>query len=123
MAGGNQPERKSRKMQGGLSQRFARVVTTGACREPLRAETSPTMQATAPDNGLQTNTIGRNIVWARQYLQLTQGDLARRLGRDRRQISTWERGIVRPGTDSLRQIGMALGRHIEWFLEEHPEVP
>lgn len=82
----------------------------------MQASTPETPENTAP-----RPTVAHNIRLARQFLNLSQGDLARRLDRDRRQISKWERGTVTPGTENLAELSRALGRHIEWFLQDHPD--
>jgi transcriptional regulator with XRE-family HTH domain len=73
-----------------------------------------------PDKGL----IGRNIILARQLADdLSQRQLAARLGIDRRQLSEWERGLWDPGLRNLRKVALALGQNIEFFLVEHPDTP
>jgi len=115
----------ARKVQGKPSRSLGGVKKSRACQEGSPARTSVTMQAAAgditPRDTPRNNTVGRNIVAARKFLNLSQGDLARRLDRHRNQVSEWERGVVIPGTERLREISVALGRHIEWFLDEHPE--
>lgn len=75
------------------------------------------MQAPAADD--TKGMVGRNIVLAREQQQISQGELARRLGIDRRQLSEWERGVWEPSTRNLRRIAVALGRPLEWFLDSH----
>lgn len=87
-----------------------------------RAQTFSTMQAPArdePEKGL----IGRNIVVGRGLAGITQGQLARRMGIDRRQLSEWERGVCEPGLRSLRKVALALGQSLEFFVIDHDEEP
>jgi transcriptional regulator with XRE-family HTH domain len=77
------------------------------------------MQAAAPDKSTEKGVVGRNIVLARQHLGISQGELARRLRIDRRQLSEWERGLWDPSLRKLRPIAVALGRPMEWFLDLH----
>jgi transcriptional regulator with XRE-family HTH domain len=64
-----------------------------------------------------TALVGRRIAEAREEAGLTQAELAAKIpgkaGSD--QVSKWERGIHRPGDDTLAQIGKATGKPLAWF--------
>lgn len=63
--------------------------------------------------------VGRAIVHGRHRLELTQGQLARQLGIDPRQLSEWERGIHEPGDRHLAELMHALGQPMGFFYTEH----
>jgi transcriptional regulator with XRE-family HTH domain len=73
----------------------------------------------------QTVRIGRRIAEARDAADLTQAELAAKIpGKaDGTQVSKWERGVHRPGDDTLEQIARALGKDVAWFLvaQEKPK--
>jgi transcriptional regulator with XRE-family HTH domain len=71
----------------------------------------------------QTLRIGRRIAQARDAAGLTQAELATKIpGKaDGTQVSKWERGVHRPGDDTLDQIAQALGKDIAWFLVSEPK--
>lgn len=64
-----------------------------------------------------TALIGRRIAEAREDADLTQAELAAKIpGKaDGTQISKWERGIHRPGDDTLARIAEATGKPLAWF--------
>lgn len=64
-----------------------------------------------------TALVGARIREAREGAHLTQNELADRLpGKaDGTQVSKWERGVHRPGDDTLRQIAGIVGRDLGWF--------
>lgn len=66
----------------------------------------------------QTVRIGRRIAEARDEAGLTQAELAAKIpGKaDGTQVSKWERGVHRPGDDTLEQIARALDKDLVWFL-------
>ena len=66
----------------------------------------------------QTMLIGRRIAEARAAADLTQTELAAKIpGKsDGTQVSKWERGMHRPGDDTLEHIASALDRDVAWFL-------
>jgi transcriptional regulator with XRE-family HTH domain len=74
----------------------------------------------------QTLRIGRRIAEARIAADLTQDQLAAKIpGKaNGTQMSKWERGVHRPGDDTLDQIAQALGKDVAWFLlpDEKPDT-
>lgn len=68
--------------------------------------------------------IGRRIAEAREAAGLTQAELAAKIpGKsDGTQISKWERGVHRPGDDTLEQIAVALEKDVAWFLIKSDEA-
>lgn len=113
------PVANARKMRKRTSAGPARRARPRAFQGSPRAQVSTPMQAPAQDDTEDKGLIGHNIVLARTHLGISQGELARRLGIDRRQLSEWERGVWEPTTRNLRRIGVALGRPVEWFLDPH----
>lgn len=73
----------------------------------------------------QTVRIGQRIAEARAAMGLTQDELAAKIpGKaNGTQMSKWERGVHRPGDDTLEQIAKALGKDVAWFLLPEPEKP
>jgi transcriptional regulator with XRE-family HTH domain len=66
-------------------------------------------------------TIGRRIAARRRELDLTQGQLAGKVGSDavnNQRISDWERGVNRPSDRYMQEIAQALGRPVAWFYED-----
>ena len=59
----------------------------------------------APRNTGNTSPIAR----ARMSAGMTQGQLAEATGHRQKDISRWERGVVRPGVDNLVKIARATG--------------
>ena len=77
----------------------AREVATGArqvapSQDGDAAVDVPLMGAAAAADNEQV-LIGRIIKAVRERLDVSQGELARRLEIDRRQLSDWERGVVK----------------------------
>jgi DNA-binding transcriptional regulator YiaG len=103
-----------------LAPNLARA-STRALREAPRAQGSTTVQAPAPDDPTK-GLIGRKIVEGREHAGLSQGQLARRLDVDRRQLSEWERGVWEPNLRNLRRIAIALSLPLEFFLDENYPV-
>jgi transcriptional regulator with XRE-family HTH domain len=70
-----------------------------------------------------TALIGRRIAEARSAKGLTQQGLGAEIpgkpGGD--QVSKWERGIHRPGDDTLAAIAKATDRDIAWFHSQTPD--
>lgn len=86
----------------------------GPRNEPFEFDPITTYEASQ----LLTNTIhldesvGRTLVKARQQANLTQEELARRIGSSKQYISKIERGVVQPQTDTLQRIAAAMGRRV-----------
>lgn len=60
--------------------------------------------------------VGTRIREARQQLDLTQEQLARKAGLNLRTIQKWEAGVSRPRIDLLAKAADALEKPVEWFL-------
>jgi Zn-dependent peptidase ImmA (M78 family)/DNA-binding XRE family transcriptional regulator len=64
--------------------------------------------------------VGRRVAEARKAADLSQEELAGRLGLDRTAVSKIESGDRRVDTLELAQLARELGRSIEWFVTEPP---
>ena len=62
--------------------------------------------------------VGGNIADARKAKDLTQSQLARRVGVESMAVSRWERGLVRPSDANLQAVAQALGRDFVWFFRD-----
>ncbi len=58
-------------------------------------------------------TSGTLIREARLRAGLSQGELSERSGRDRAQIARWERDVVQPSFETLRELIRACGFELE----------
>ena len=58
---------------------------------------------------------------ARNHAQLTQTELAQKVGTSASQISRYERAVVLPGIDTLTRIVEECGMYIQLKLSEHPD--
>ncbi len=58
-------------------------------------------------------TSGTVIREARLRATLSQGELAARSGKDRAQIARWERDVVQPSYETLRELVRACGFDLE----------
>lgn len=67
--------------------------------------------------------IGENIRRARDQNGLTQRELAAAIEGDYMAISRWERGVNRPGDESLARIAEVLGHDFAWFYVDHSAEP
>ncbi len=61
-------------------------------------------------------TSGTLIRQARTRAGLSQGELARRSGKDRAQIARWERDAVTPSLETLRELLQACGFDLDLSL-------
>ena len=61
-------------------------------------------------------TSGTLIREARKRAGLSQVELARRSGKDRAQLARWERDVVQPSLETLREILRACGYDLETTL-------
>jgi transcriptional regulator with XRE-family HTH domain len=61
-------------------------------------------------------TSGTLIREARKLAGLSQVEVARRSGKDRAQLARWERDVVQPSLETLREILRACGYDIETTL-------
>jgi transcriptional regulator with XRE-family HTH domain len=60
--------------------------------------------------------VGRRIRGKRRALALTEDDLAKVLGADRRQIEAYERGSVRVPPEHLVRLSEFLGVSVSYFF-------
>ena len=58
-------------------------------------------------------TSGMLIREARLLAQLSQDELSQRSGKDRAQIARWERDVVQPSFETLRELIRACGYELE----------
>jgi transcriptional regulator with XRE-family HTH domain len=63
-------------------------------------------------------TVANRIRAARQDADLTQAELAERVGVPQSSVSRWESGEVDPTTGKLAQIAHATGKPFAWFFGE-----
>jgi transcriptional regulator with XRE-family HTH domain len=70
------------------------------------------------DIGLHSHkmTSGMLIREARLRAGLSQGELSERSGKDRAQIARWERDVVQPSFETLRELFRACGFDLELSL-------
>ena len=61
-------------------------------------------------------TSGTIIREARLRAGLSQGELSERSGKDRAQIARWERDVVQPSFETLRELVRACGFELELTL-------
>jgi transcriptional regulator with XRE-family HTH domain len=61
-------------------------------------------------------TSGTLIREARLRAGLSQGDLSERSGKDRAQIARWERDVVQPSFETLRELVRACGFELDLAL-------
>lgn len=66
-------------------------------------------------------TSGTLIREARKLAGLSQVELSQRSGKDRAQLARWERGVVQPSLETLRELLQACGYDLELSLV--PYVP
>ena len=64
---------------------------------------------------MEWKTVGRRIRELRGF-DLTQEELARRIGVSQNYLSTMERGNVQIGSEILLRISREFGKSIEWLL-------
>ncbi|MDC9588359.1 XRE family transcriptional regulator [Xenorhabdus sp. XENO-10] len=69
------------------------------------------------------NDFPKRIAMARQALNLTQEELAQRVGVVRRQIAAYEGGESKPRNKVLNNLSAALGASIEWLAQGDGESP
>ena len=66
--------------------------------------------------------LGKNLKAARMTANLTQVQLADKLGVRQKDISRWENGSISPGAESLRELCIALGASSDEILEIRREL-
>jgi len=67
-------------------------------------------------------TSGTLIRQARMRAGLSQGDLSERSGKDRAQIARWERDVVQPSLETLRELLQACGFDLDLALVPYHEA-
>lgn len=63
------------------------------------------------------SVLGSRIRQARRAAELSQSQLAARVGAHVTSISDWERGVNRPRVEALAAIAEATGKTLDWFVE------
>lgn len=63
--------------------------------------------------------LAANIRTARTEAQLTQRQVAERLGTESSLVSKWERGEHRPTDTNLEALAFVLDRTMAWFFTDH----
>lgn len=64
---------------------------------------------------MKTFTLGQRIKYARTFVNLTQGDIARRMGLAPATISHWEADRRTIGREQLTRFTKACNMSLEWF--------
>jgi transcriptional regulator with XRE-family HTH domain len=68
-------------------------------------------------------TSGALIRQARLRAELSQVELSQRSGKDRAQIARWERDVVQPSLETLRELLRACGYDVELALVPYEPDP
>ena len=87
---------------------------TGPRNEPLAFDPITTYETGQPLLGVVEieTKFGEAIQHARRQANLTQEDLARRIGSTKQYVSKVERNLVKPQTDTLQRLAAALGKRV-----------
>lgn len=64
------------------------------------------------------NTTGRKIFLARKELNLTQKQLAEKIGQPASVVARWETGRYNPSAKNLEDLSKALGKDYKYFYED-----
>ena len=67
-------------------------------------------------DGEMADTVGQRIRRARKARNMSQMELAKRVGTVYQRVSGWERGEVAPGMASLKRLAEALGVSLDWLI-------
>jgi DNA-binding transcriptional regulator YiaG len=87
--------------------------------EPRGATFDDAMSVEAPNLAdVDARALCARIRSRREALGISKGELARRLGRERRQITRWENGERVPEHASVLRIAAALDTPWQWFYED-----
>lgn len=68
-------------------------------------------------------TIGERIIALRKEKDISQGDLAKRLGVSRQAVSKWEQGLSSPDTVKLIQLAQILETEVEYLATGNRPEP
>ncbi len=68
-------------------------------------------------------SMGRKLAQARRKNNLTQEQLAERLGVSRQAVSRWESDAAYPETDKIVRMSKLLGVSCDWLLQDGEEAP
>ena len=68
-------------------------------------------------------TLAEHLAVLRENAAMTQSELARRIGVDRRVVNNWETGLSRPTIDRLPQIASLLGVSVDTLLQPDTPLP
>jgi len=66
---------------------------------------------------MDAKKLGKKIKLARVEAELTQGELADKIGAKQKSISRYENGLALPSLDSLEKIAKALKKKCGYFLD------
>ena len=66
--------------------------------------------------------VGRNLGRGRESRGLSKGELARRMGVDRRVITRWESGAHVPQRANLQRLALILNVPLSYFLSDGDEL-
>lgn len=64
-----------------------------------------------------TSPLGSRIRQARRQAELSQSQLALRIGAHVTSVSDWERGVNEPSVRHMTSIAEATGKPLDWFVE------
>jgi len=70
----------------------------------------------ATPTGRQRAAIGHRIASTRRSLNLSQSELARRVGIEAQTISKQERGLFAPSAETCIRLADALGVDVRWLI-------
>jgi transcriptional regulator with XRE-family HTH domain len=63
------------------------------------------------------SVLGSRIRQARRQAELSQSQLASKVGAHVTSVSDWERGVNRPRIETLAAIAEETGKTLDWFVE------
>lgn len=67
-------------------------------------------------------SMGSKLAQARRKNNLTQEELAEKLGVTRQAVSRWESNAAYPETDKIVRLSQLLGVSCDWLLQEGEEA-
>lgn len=79
------------------------------------------MGAKKSSDSVQLAQIGKKIRYARTEAGLSQKELASQLQLSDKAISSYEVGRAQPGVEVLKEIGVATGRSVQYFIDDDPK--
>jgi transcriptional regulator with XRE-family HTH domain len=69
-------------------------------------------------------SIGKKILRARQELNLTQKQLAEKMGQDSSAVARWETDVFKPSAKNIEKLAAVLNKEYKYFYEDlYPALP